>query len=120
MGGAAVNLFAYGTLMDRRIIARVTGRTLPAGVPSTLYGFRKLETTLGYPIVLPEAGCTCTGLVYYSLTDSDWKKLDQYEQVNTSPPAYYRRLMTVQGAHGSISAYVYVGNLNYFRTRIKL
>lgn len=114
-----VNLFAYGTLMDKRVITRVTGRTLPAGIPATLFGYRKWETTLGYPIILPETGATCTGLVFYSLTAHDWKRLDEYEAVGGMPPAYFRKLVTVQGAHGSISAQVYVGNLNYFRTRLK-
>lgn len=118
--GDAVNLFAYGTLIDRRVIAKVTGRTLPQGVPATLLGYRKWETTLGYPIILPEAGAVCSGLVYYSLTASDWKRLDEYENVNKVPPWYNRKLVTVQGAHGSIAAQVYVGNLNTFRTRIKL
>lgn len=115
-----MNLFAYGTLMDRRIIARVTGRTLPAPVPATLFGYRKWETTLGYPIVLPETGASCSGLVYYSLTPQDWDRLDKYEDTRGNPPAYFRKFVTVQGAHGSISAQVYIGNLNYFRTRIKL
>lgn len=115
-----MNLFAYGTLMDKRQITRICGRTLPTPVPATLHGFRKWETTLGYPIVLPEAGYSCTGLVYYSLTTEDWKRLDVYENVGGSPPAYFRKLATVQGAHGSISAYVYIGNLNHFRARLKL
>jgi gamma-glutamylcyclotransferase (GGCT)/AIG2-like uncharacterized protein YtfP len=114
-----VNLFAYGTLMDKRIIARVTGRTLPYAVPATLFGFRKWETTLGYPIILPETGSSVEGLVYYSLTDTDWKRLDAYENINDSPPAYFCRFVSVQGAHGRIGAQVYVGNLNYFRTRLK-
>lgn len=119
MGGARVNLFAYGTLTDRRVMFKVTGRTVPTGVPATLHGFRKYETTLGYPIVLPEAGATCEGLVFFSLTQSDWEKLDRYENVFDNPPAYTRRLVKAQGAHGTISAFVYVGNLNFFRTRLK-
>ncbi|HYG60841.1 MAG TPA: gamma-glutamylcyclotransferase family protein [Symbiobacteriaceae bacterium] len=115
-----MNLFAYGTLMDRRIMFKVIGRTLPTAVPATLHGFRKYETTLGYPVILPEAGATTSGLVFFSLTTADWKRLDDYEGVYGSPPAYFRRLMTVQGAHGSISCNVYVGNLNHFRTRLKL
>lgn len=115
-----MNLFAYGTLMDKRIMVRVIGRSLPTAVPATLHGYRKYETTLGYPVVLPEAGASTAGMVFFSVTPADWKRLDEYENVNTSPPAYYRRLVTVQGAHGSISTYVYVGNLNFFRARLKL
>lgn len=115
-----MNLFAYGTLMDKRIMSRVIGRSLPTAVPATLHGFRKWETTLGYPVVLPEPGATTAGLVFYSVTAADWKRLDEYENVHGSPPAYFRKLVTVQGAHGSISTYVYIGNLNYFRTRLKL
>lgn len=115
-----MNLFAYGTLMDKRVMFKVIGRSLPAAVPATLHGYRKYETTLGYPIILPEAGASTSGLVFFSLTTADWKRLDEYEVVNGSPPAYFRRLVTVQGAHGSISANTYVGNLHFFRTRLKL
>jgi gamma-glutamylcyclotransferase (GGCT)/AIG2-like uncharacterized protein YtfP len=118
-GGEAVNLFAYGTLMDRRVMTRVCGRPLPAAVPATLFGYRMWETSLGYPIILPEPGASCPGVVYYSLTPTDWERLDAYEDAGGNPPAYFRRLVTAQGAHGKISTYVYVGNLNYFRTRIK-
>jgi gamma-glutamylcyclotransferase (GGCT)/AIG2-like uncharacterized protein YtfP len=114
-----VNLFAYGTLMDKRLIARVTGRTMPDPVPATLFGYRSWETTLGYPAVFPEAGASCRGVVYRGLTPQDWKRLDEYEGVLMNPPAYFRRLVTVQGANGSITAYVYIGNLNFFRTRLK-
>lgn len=114
-----MNLFAYGTLTDRRVLAKVTGRTLPSGVPATLHGFRRYETTLGYPIILPESGAVCEGQVFFSLQPADWEKLDRYENVLDNPPAYTRRLVQVQGAHGTISAFVYVGNLNFFRTRLK-
>jgi len=114
-----VNLFAYGTLADRRVIAKVLGRSLPQGVQATLRGYRRLETTLTYPIVLPEAGALCKGVVYFSLTDADWERLDIYENIRSTPPAYFRRLVTVEGTHGNMSAYVYIGNLNFFRARIK-
>lgn len=114
-----MNLFAYGSLMDRRAMAKVTGRNLPAGVSATLQGYRKFETSLGYPIILPEIGATCSGLVYFGLTYPDWEKLDRYENVYDSPPAYLRRLVKVQGEHGTINASVYVGNLNFFRARIR-
>jgi gamma-glutamylcyclotransferase (GGCT)/AIG2-like uncharacterized protein YtfP len=114
-----LNLFAYGTLMDRRVISRIIGRLVPDPVPATLHGFRKWETTLGYPVILPDANASCTGVVFYSLTQADWARLDAYENATGNPPAYTRKLVTVQGAHGRISAYVYIGNLNYFRTRLK-
>lgn len=114
-----MNLFAYGTLMDKRVIARVTGRPLPQAVPATLFGYRAWETTLGYPVVLPEAEASCQGLVYFSLTDADWRRIDEYEGVNHTPPLYFRKLVTVQGAHGRINTTVYIGNLNAFRTRLK-
>ncbi|HLO01526.1 MAG TPA: gamma-glutamylcyclotransferase family protein [Symbiobacteriaceae bacterium] len=114
-----MHLFAYGTLMDRRILARVLGRTPPNGVPATLYGYKKWETTLGYPIILPETGAVCQGMVFYNLSQQDWKRLDEYEKATTEPPAYFRRLLSAQGGSGSISVQVYVGNLNYFRARLK-
>ncbi len=98
---------------------RVIGRTLPAPVPATLHNFRKWETSLGYPVILPEQGASVSGVVWFSINHQDLKRLDEYEDVDGNPPSYFRRLMQVQGAHGSISAYVYVGNLNFFRTRLR-
>lgn len=115
-----MNLFAYGTLLDKRIMFKVIGRSLRSPVPAHLPGYRKWETTVGYPVVLPESGASTAGFVFYSLTEADWKRLDEYEDVRGNPPQYSRKLVTVQGAHGSISAYVYIGNLNFFRTRLKL
>jgi len=100
-------------------MAKVTGRTLAAGVTAKLQGYRKIETSLGYPIILPESGATCEGVVYFGILHTDWEKLDRYENVFDHPPAYTRRLVSVQGSHGTISAFVYVGNLNFFRTRLK-
>lgn len=114
-----MNLFVYGTLMDRRIITKVTGRPLRASTQATLHGYRRYETSLGYPIILAEVGTSCPGLVYFGLNPTDWERLDRYEHVLDHPPAYTRRLVTVQGTHGTISAFVYVGNLNFFRSRIK-
>lgn len=114
-----MNLFVYGTLMDRRVMMRIVGRPLPPAAPAVLYGYRKWETTLGYPAVFPDPGQSCKGSVYGTLTADDLKRLDAYEDVNGNPPAYTRRLVTVQGAHGSLSAYLYIGNLGYFRARLK-
>lgn len=114
-----MHLFAYGTLTDRRILTRVLGRTPPTGVNATLYGYKRWETTLGYPIILPESGGICEGMVFYNLNQQDWERLDAYEQATAEPPAYFRRLVTAQGASGRISVQVYVGNLNYFRARLK-
>jgi len=114
-----VNLFVYGTLMDQRVMMRVIGRRLPPAAPATLYGYRKWETTFGYPAIFPEPGHSCRGLVYSGLTEEDLQRLDRYEDADGSPPAYIRRLVTVHGAHGRINAYVYVGNMAFFRARLK-
>lgn len=113
-----MNLFTYGSLMDRRTIARVVGRTLPEAIPAVLRGYRKYETTLNYPVILPDSAAECQGLVYYSILAGDWERLDTYENANSTPPAYHRKLVTVEGKHGRISAFVYIGNLNFFRTRL--
>lgn len=105
--------------MDRRIITNVVRRALPQAVPATLSGYRKWDSTLGYPLILPDSASSCAGVVFFSLTAADWEKLDAYECTDQQPPAYFRRLISVEGAHGRINAYTYVGNLNFFRTRIK-
>jgi hypothetical protein len=105
--------------MDQRQMMRVLGRSLPYSVPATLRGFKKLDTTLGFPIILPDSGSYCQGVVYFSLSHTDWERLDRYENVHNTPPVYIRRLASVDGKHGRISAQIYVGNLAFFRTRIK-
>lgn len=113
-----MNLFAYGTLLDRKVITRILGRNLPQAVPATLHGYRRYETRAGYPIILPEAGACCEGAVFFSLTPTDWERLDIYEDTKSNPPAYFRRMVTARGTHGSISAQTYIGNLKHSRTRI--
>jgi len=105
--------------MEQRQITRVLHRSLPNSVPATLHGFKKVETTLGYPIILPDSGSSCKGVVYFSLSHSDWERLDIYENVHNVPPVYNRKMASVEGTHGRISAQIYVGNLAFFRTRIK-
>jgi gamma-glutamylcyclotransferase (GGCT)/AIG2-like uncharacterized protein YtfP len=117
-GGVAVNLFAYGTLVDPRVIARVTGRSFPASSPAVLQGYVKRQTVFGYPALFPDPNRSVDGVVYYSLTDADWKRLDEYEGLNASPPHYYRRLVAVLGTYGTIRSHVYVGNPLYFGTRL--
>ena len=74
-------LFAYGTLCDPATQERLLGRTLGAGCPDTLRGYR-LSRLRGihtdYTIVQPQAGSTVSG-TRYEVTDEELALLDAYE-----------------------------------------
>lgn len=116
-GGRPVNLFAYGTLMDHRTMARVTGRRFPTPTPAILHGYVKYDTRFGYPVIFPEPNQSVEGVVYTSLSPDDWKKLDQYEEADAFPPHYVRRLIVARGQYGTIRAYAYIGNHLHFSSR---
>lgn len=112
-----MNLFAYGTLMDHRTIARVAGRRFPTATPAILHGYRKYNTQFGYPVIFPDENGSVPGVVFGSVTPADWRLLDAYEEADAFPPHYVRRLVTARGQYGTIRAYVYIGNQLYFSSR---
>jgi gamma-glutamylcyclotransferase (GGCT)/AIG2-like uncharacterized protein YtfP len=80
-GGRAAmdNLFAYGTLMCDDIMREVSGCRL-SPVAATLKGYRR-RSVKGepYPALVPdEEGCV-EGVVYRSVPEAAWDRLDQFE-----------------------------------------
>lgn len=77
-----MDLFFYGTLMDRDVLGRVVGR--PFGPdrlkPATLAGWRRVRA-LGkaYPIVLPDPDGRVEGVVVNRLAPGDVTRLCRYE-----------------------------------------
>lgn len=73
------NLFAYGTLMEPRIIAEIIGRT-PSSQPAELRGYRR-QRIRGelYPGIQPAADATTPGLIYFDLAPEEMALLDAFE-----------------------------------------
>lgn len=96
-------VFVYGTLRDKKIRTRVTGREIPAGNPDKLEGFT-LSTTVDegmcYPIITkePESTEKVEGELI-EVTPEELKHMDNYEG------DLYRRLK-VKTASGD-EAWVY-------------
>lgn len=74
-----MNLFAYGTLLDEEIMARVSG-CRPARLPAILPGHRR-HALIGkaYPAVVRQEGCTVQGICYLNLPLRAWQALDLFE-----------------------------------------
>ena len=83
-----MNLFAYGTLMEPRVLRRVTGLT-PRTTSATLTGFRRLAfKNECYPGIVPAtakktagemAGEIVIGKIFFDLSDTAWPPLDAFE-----------------------------------------
>lgn len=100
-----MNLFAYGTLMNPEVWARVTGRTFRCA-PATLQGYavRRLHGH-DFPGILPVPGQSARGLVYFDLDDDTLARLDAYED-----DFYQRTVLTVElcGSRTAEEAGVYL------------
>lgn len=91
------NLFAYGTLMSEAVFGAVTGvKAVPQ--PAMLDGFScwsvKGEV---YPAIVPDPTGRVDGVVYPTLTDPVWQRLDRYEGKQ-----YTRRAVTVRLNDGTL------------------
>jgi hypothetical protein len=77
-----MELFFYGTLMDRDVLGGVVGRPFAQDrlQPATLLGWRRVRA-LGqpYPIVLPEPAGSVDGVVVDRLGPEDVARLRRYE-----------------------------------------
>lgn len=115
-GGMAVEvrLFTYGTLRRKRRLEALAGQALPDPEPAVLEGFRRYDTGLGYPVILPEAGARVEGLVY-RVPASALPAVDEYEGTGKQPPHYFRRRATALVAGREVEVEVYVGNPEVYR-----
>ena len=111
-------LFAYGTLRDPAQMAAVIGHPLAPPRPAVLAGYRRLNTRLGYPALLPAPGQRTPGLLWTGLTDADMQRLDTYEECHLAVPAYFRQELPVDSHRGLIWAWVYVANPAYFENAL--
>ena len=85
-----MNLFAYGTLMDPEIMARVSGLR-PRSENAALDGYvRKAVRGEVYPAITPRKGARVRGVLYFDLSPEAVERLDRFEG-----PMYRRRAVTV-------------------------
>lgn len=88
---SAMNLFAYGTLMNPEVWVRVTGRTFRcAAATLQSYAVRRLHGH-DFPGILPVPGQSARGLVYFDLDADTFARLDAYED-----DFYQRTVLTVE------------------------
>jgi len=98
-------LFAYGTLLDRRVQRRVFGRT-PATVAARLENWtvRRRAVRGRYPGIAPARGRMTLGRVL-DLATGELRRADTYED---APHLYRRRRVRVRLAGGTAPCWVYV------------
>ena len=74
-----MNLFVYGTLMDKEIFQIVTGER-PSSNQAVLHGYiRKQVIGEVYPAIAEKSGHEVAGLLYYNLSNTALNKLDRFE-----------------------------------------
>lgn len=98
------NLFTYGTLMCRDIMAAVTGR-IHEGFPAQLWNYRRLRVRdENYPGIIEVGGFSVLGIVYRGISDVGLIRLDRFEG------EMYERLRVVvhepDGTRTKVFAYV--------------
>ncbi|MGE0434018.1 MAG: gamma-glutamylcyclotransferase family protein [Planctomycetota bacterium] len=109
-----MQLFAYGTLIDRALLESKIGHAAGGSPqPARLDGYRRThDARRGYPWVTPDESQCVIGVVWSGLSDDDMRLLDAYEGVDADPPEYWRRQLQVRitGSDEAITVEVYVGN----------
>lgn len=113
MGKMAVSLFVYGTLMEKPLLYRLTGKYFPTA-PAYLKDFRKLTSHPGYPYIVPHKGSEVEGLLIRYMDEQSLKKLDRYEDEDR---LYKRRKVTVVCDGKKVICEAYVGNPKILRPR---
>lgn len=98
-------IFAYGTLMDREIMADVCGEHYH-GTPGTLEGFKRRRVLDAmFPAITPDPTESVSGLLYPAVSDQALARLDRFEG-----ELYQRRAVSLihpeTGEHYSTQAYV--------------
>ena len=75
-----MNLFAYGTLMEPRLLGRIIGSS-PAAETATLHGYQRFAFQReSYPGMVPaKKSESVTGKLFFNLDDLAWQYLDGFE-----------------------------------------
>ena len=75
-----MNLFAYGTLMEPRLLERIIGSS-PASQSASLAGYQRLAFQFeSYPGIVPaKKSISVSGKLFFNLNEISWKYLDGFE-----------------------------------------
>lgn len=76
---ASPHLFAYGTLLFREILQKVTNQTFSSTLALLPNHARRRITGAGYPALIEKPGETVQGRLYWNLPHTAWGALDQFE-----------------------------------------
>jgi gamma-glutamylcyclotransferase (GGCT)/AIG2-like uncharacterized protein YtfP len=101
-----IHLFVYGTLTDPERVAALTGKQFER-VEATLRGFKRVNSPLGYPFILPKAGCAVHGLLLLNVDPASIARFDDYE---AEGDLYRRQGVVVVVAGRQVAAMTYVGH----------
>ena len=112
------DVFVYGTLMDRDVLAAVLkAHTVPASrlIPATLEGHRRFALKgRAYPSLVPDGDAAVEGLVFQGCSRKEWARLLAYEDVEYTPGTV--RVVSGQGADaGMREARVFLGGPGHRR-----
>ena len=109
MSEKSVNLFVYGTLMEREQIEVLLKRKLGEPAGAVTEGATLVVSDWGYPAMIPSETHTVRGVVWRGLTDQDLTILDRYERCDMKPPLYRREQRKILIENQEEDAWMYLG-----------
>lgn len=106
-------LFVYGALQDAECMLNILGRLPSDPFWATLEGYRRFNTSRGYPVALPEKGASIKGILWSALPMDMIERLDDDE--GGLGNIYDRIKVTVMMDAGfEETAWFYVGIFEYW------
>jgi gamma-glutamylcyclotransferase (GGCT)/AIG2-like uncharacterized protein YtfP len=102
-----MELFVYGTLMDDRVVASLTGQHLRKE-PAALRGYRRVLPAVGYPYIMTDAQGVVDGFVLHNVGAEALRAFDKYEDEGR---LYRRTEVVINVAGREEPAWTYVGVL---------
>lgn len=100
-----IQLFVYGTLMDRALVQQLTGRRFRTQA-ALLHGYRKVAPQNGYPYIVADSGDTVEGIVLHDVDADALHAFDAYEEEGQ---LYRRTAVVVTVDAQAMPAFAYVG-----------
>jgi hypothetical protein len=101
-----MNLFFFGSLMDRELLALVSGRAADAlaVTEATLHGFaRRRARGESFPVIVPHPGGRVDGVLVRGLTPADLDRIQFFEGSDYAP-----RTFAVEAAGARVEAQVFL------------
>jgi gamma-glutamylcyclotransferase (GGCT)/AIG2-like uncharacterized protein YtfP len=103
MGDSAGRLFVYGTLIDREFRETMLGRVIDS-IEATLEGFERGRGAHWH--IARREGVSVRAVVLIGITEAEFAKLDEYEEV---PTLYTRERVMVTDKQGrALECWVYL------------